>query len=363
MEKTKDTIGVIGYRGSIGRTIVSLLEPQYLVIKGTRNKAVQEEHVVYVDAYDPGSVERFCERCTILINAAGPSYLLGDRIAVAACKKQVKYIDVFGGNLLREKISAYAEQGRFIICAGSVPGLSGALVKYLIGKCPSGYQKIQIYQGGREAGGVGGLSDIILSMLNGYGHSGRGMAAHKMIPCSGSLSEKIVLSGAFEAVYVNPYLTEEIMFAAEHNHSLHITSYQIFPDKESMELLAEGSIRYRSSKSETEQAQIILELYKRQEALIAGKVKWFAILLTGESQTKKWRILIKAKDSTWLTALIAVMSAQQLLMEEERYGLSLAYELLDGEGIMERIRNMERGIEVEYTEEQIPYVEMTEGVI
>jgi len=363
VEKTNHTIGIIGYRGFVGKAIVSLLEDKYLLIKGSRNKNIQEESTFYVDAYDDRSLEKFCSKCTVLINAAGPSYIIGDRIAKVACVLGVKYVDIFGGNLLHEKIFAYAEKGRFIICAGSVPGLTGILTRYLTEKFSAGHQKIEIYQGGRESGGIGGLTDIILSMLGGYGHSGKQIINDEIVQCDLNTSDKVLVNGIPETVYANPYLTEEMISIAKSYNDLSISSYQIFPDKESMELLTVGSIRYISSKSEAEKLQILSEIFRSQEHFITEKAKWFVILLNAENDSKKCRICIKTQNSTALTALIAAMSAERLMAEEEMYGLNWAYELLEAENVIWRLKDMGTLAEIECIEKDLSHVEMIEGII
>ena len=158
-------IGVIGSRGAVGRVLVALLRSAgYEVVCGNRTRRGSDEDSVVVDAHEPNSVRRFARGCRALVNCAGPSYLIADRVA-AALPASVVYIDPFGANLF----DGYRGQGLRIINAGCTPGLSGLLVRHLASRLDV-CSAVTVCSGGREQGGVAGFADVILSTREGYGY-------------------------------------------------------------------------------------------------------------------------------------------------------------------------------------------------
>lgn len=360
MKQKEKAIGIIGYRGTVGREIVSILEGKYSILKGGRQLDRNNENICYVDVFDNKSLMEFCKKCSVLINATGPSYLIGDRIAKIACDENVKYIDVFGGGLLYNMIKPYANKGRFVINAGCVPGLSGILVKHMFLKTPE-QQDIKVFHGGRESGGIAGLTDLILSIIHGYGHSGMKLVHGEKKAHSAGMPLKIFHNGFPEPVYQNAYLTEELISLAAGRCSMNIASYQIFPDNESVQLLTEGSLRYSISETNSERKEIIKEISNRQKEIIAGKKEWFVMLAENKCESKKNRILLRCRNSTILTAFIAAMCAERLAEESGTAGLDWAHKLLDSVQVIAGLQQY--GVNIVFTEENLMPIEMIEGEI
>lgn len=97
------------------------------------------------------SLENFCSGCDIVINCAGPTYKIGDRIAVVANRNGSDYVDIFGGGYLEYQLYKECIEGKNykIFAAGSMPGFSGIALKWLISKFDI-IQKIKVYEGSFE---------------------------------------------------------------------------------------------------------------------------------------------------------------------------------------------------------------------
>ncbi len=130
------TIGVIGGSGSVGRVVLDRLEKteKYVFKAGYyANQPVVTDKKnflwVKVDVYSEQSLKDFCSGCSIIVNCAGPSYLIKDRVALVAYDCGAVYIDAFGSDALRDSIkeNGLESKGLFVLGAGLYPGLSGIL--------------------------------------------------------------------------------------------------------------------------------------------------------------------------------------------------------------------------------------------
>lgn len=143
-------IGIIGGTGTIGAVIVEQLArlkacPPLLI--GSRK--VREEmsadisgnngrfEYCRVDYRNDEELADFCSRCLLVINAAGPSFEIRDKIALEALKNHCHYIDIGGYDLLPELLEPYREKIEsrnlcFVTGAGWMPGISGVFSKVVI---------------------------------------------------------------------------------------------------------------------------------------------------------------------------------------------------------------------------------------
>ena len=77
-------IGILGYHGFVGKTVLNYLSNQYLIRCGGRQ--IQEEKItkgieyVKVDVDDTNSLKNFCQGCDVIINCIGPSYFFAEKI-------------------------------------------------------------------------------------------------------------------------------------------------------------------------------------------------------------------------------------------------------------------------------------------
>src|SRR6516165_5423358 len=94
--------GVVGGYGATGRVVVSELQRSSdgeILVGGrdlTKARALAAQFdgrvsAAAVDARDAGSLERFCDGCSIVVNCAGPVMLLQDRVAQAAFRTRCHY--------------------------------------------------------------------------------------------------------------------------------------------------------------------------------------------------------------------------------------------------------------------------------
>lgn len=140
------TFGVIGGYGATGSAVVSeLLKScggEILIggrdlTKGTAGAAKFGARVsaAHVDVFDARSLDKFCSRCSIIVNCAGPVMRLQDRVAQAALRSRSHYVDVAGLTFVKERMLPRSQEIgdlglSFVVSAGWMPGLSELLPAY-----------------------------------------------------------------------------------------------------------------------------------------------------------------------------------------------------------------------------------------
>jgi hypothetical protein len=140
------TFGIIGGYGATGSAVATALlksgDGQILVGGRDLNKTKQltarnggRTTAAKVDVLDARSLHEFRNRCSIIINCAGPVMLLQDRVAQAALRSQSHYIDVAGMTVVKEGMlpngGRIADLGlSFVVSAGWMPGLSELVPSY-----------------------------------------------------------------------------------------------------------------------------------------------------------------------------------------------------------------------------------------
>jgi len=142
----KITFGIIGGYGATGGAVVSelLRTCNAEILVGGRDmsratasaaKFAGRVSAAQVDVLDARSLDDFCERCSVIVNCAGPVMLLQDRVAQAAFRKRCHYIDLAGLTFVKERMLSQATETAnlglsFVISSGWMPGLSELVPVY-----------------------------------------------------------------------------------------------------------------------------------------------------------------------------------------------------------------------------------------
>ncbi len=138
--------GVVGGYGSTGRSVATHLsrttKADLLVAGRQFSKAAAlarelggQVSAAELDVLDDGSLAKFCNRCSIVVNCAGPVARLQDRVAQAAFQARAHYIDVAGLSSIRERMLPHsrelADAGlSCVVSAGWTPGLTELIPVY-----------------------------------------------------------------------------------------------------------------------------------------------------------------------------------------------------------------------------------------
>lgn len=177
-------IAVAGATGSVGRWAVAELTRMGLgPLRLGGRRAVTLAPVAArtagaepfpFDLDDPVGTARFCEGCTVVLNCAGPSYLVLDTLARAALAADAGYVDVSGDEPVHRLLGGTDGTGTAVLSAGMLPGLSALLPRWMAAELDT-VDSLSCYVGGLERCSPASATDMILSMHTGdgedYGHA------------------------------------------------------------------------------------------------------------------------------------------------------------------------------------------------
>ena len=121
----RDLVAVLGYGDVGGPTAACLAGLGVPVRVGGRDPARAD---VVTDYRSPESLRRFASGCRVVVNCAGPSREVGDRVACAALDAGAAYVDAAGDDPLHDALTAFP--GTAVLSAGLSPGLTGLLPRW-----------------------------------------------------------------------------------------------------------------------------------------------------------------------------------------------------------------------------------------
>ena len=175
------TVGIVGGYGASGRVVVTELgksTPWQIRIGGrdlTEAQSLADEFgsgrvaAARVDVLDANSLNTFCDRCSIIVNCAGPVSALQDRVAQAAFRNRCHYIDPAGMSFVKERMLAHNEQITqlglsFVVSAGWIPGLSELLPLYAYARASATMDPVEsvtVYYGDSGEWSASAFRDIV----------------------------------------------------------------------------------------------------------------------------------------------------------------------------------------------------------
>lgn len=143
---SRGRIGLVGGYGGVGAVVGRMLLRWGLgpIRVGGRRAELAQVFVATeldgaaeaqpVDVTDPSSLIRFCAGCDVVVNCAGPSYRMLDRVAVAAFAAGAHYVDPGGDEPVHRRLASRDLAGEGFVAvldAGLMPGLTGLLPVWL----------------------------------------------------------------------------------------------------------------------------------------------------------------------------------------------------------------------------------------
>ncbi|VVS94557.1 saccharopine dehydrogenase family protein [Desulfoluna spongiiphila] len=179
-------VGVVGGYGRIGTETAGALAgtPGCRLLIGGRNedrgRALADSlgncaSARAVDVREPGSLAAFCEGCDLVVNCAGPSRLMGDKVALAALDSGTHYVDVGGYDsmysLLESRAEEIAEKKlHAIVSSGMFPGLTEVFPQYVAATYFDEVDTLAFYYAGRGDFSYSGAYDLICGLEEGAGN-------------------------------------------------------------------------------------------------------------------------------------------------------------------------------------------------
>lgn len=342
-------IGIVGGSGAVGKTAVSqLINDGYECIVSYRSREIESPDIkskcecIKLDIYDDEAVRNFCKRCGLILNCAGPSYIIGSKVAEIALNEKCKYVDAFGVTIFNDdNIRKLCSNEVCILGAGSVPGLSGIAVMKMISlfdKCNS----IDFYSYAMENTTKTSAIDVLLSSLSGYGYSDKYYKNGKILSINLSIPEGIEVFGTDRVIPAKSFLYNEMIHIAKKFRIDQISSYNLIPDENLHKKMTEEIASYIIMPDEdkiyecADRIEKLINTYmfgRKPEYLIS--VKASGIENGNEKQTE---MCIKMKNSFKVTGIISALTAEKA-MEIFSSGMYWAYEIMDAANLIDKLYN------------------------
>lgn len=333
-------IGVLGCGGALGSAACNVLKQTYTIRGGQRRQPAGMKddsnfQWAKVDLYKEEELAAFCKECDVILNCAGPSYLVGDRVAVAAARENAFYIDTFGASLIEDSLlkKGLEKESVFIIAAGSFPGLSGILPRWLAGQGFDSAVSMYSFAGGREHCSPCAGLDLLLSSVSNYGTPGAYIKNGSIVRALDEHYEKVYIPFLKEEVYQQKFLNDETVKLASLLQLKEACWYNMSVDKTVNDAIFNSSARLSMDRSEQALQETIGELCAAAAMALCGKQPWYVMTteLQGEKRGEliRKRCILRSKSSYELSGVVAAAAVETLLKRKMEPGIYWACEVLD----------------------------------
>ncbi|QUX27681.1 NAD(P)H-binding protein [Nocardiopsis akebiae] len=340
-------IGLIGASGAVGRHTAAALAGAGvgpLRLGARRPSAVppgpwpEGSETVGVDALDPSSLARFSAGCALVVNCAGPSYLLKDTVVRAGLAAGADVVDVLGDDPVHESLTESGGVGPdrcVVLSAGTVPGLAGLIPPWLAGADPAKgpARRMTGYAGGLEHATESVAADIVLSLDTGGSGGerfGRPLAAWR----HGRRADRAlrVVEGA-EAPYfphrvtLHPLLTAEVERLAARMGLAEADWYNVFPGTRVRELFT--ALPTLPMHTAGERAAVTERIRRAAEVDAAGSVPYYRLVFGLSGREWARTCVVYSESSYRLTGAVAALAVLDVLAGRIGRGLHYAAEAMD----------------------------------
>jgi hypothetical protein len=350
-------IGVVGGYGAVGRAAVRVLRDSNRAAlrvggrDGTRaGQLVSEElhgagEAMAVDAYDEGSLTRFCTGCDVVMHTGGASYQVQDRVAVAALAAGADYVDSGGDLPLYRQLSRLQQAApgwRALVTAGMMPGLSGLLPRWLAGVSCLVVDRLTVHVGVVDRLSPAGAIDYLLSMGARERESRAAWIGGRRVARALTPLTDAVLPFFPGRVAVFPYLGYEAERLAEQLSVQELRWYSVFDQGGNMmaalsrlqgAMLGDADLAAAGGELE---AAAELDLFGRRPYQLMVYEMTGADQVSGQPRTST--LMVRSDSTSALTGTVCALAALALLDRAVRPGVHFAAEGLPAGPLVSSLR-------------------------
>lgn len=327
-------IVVIGGRGAVGHVATTLLRQLgHEVTVAGRRADPHDPYYRQVDLFDAPALMDCCADADLVLNAAGPSSVIGGRVAQAALLSGKAYVDVAGDPLLWREIAQDAaltsplSQSACVLGAGLTPGLSAMLPYYAAARL-SHVARVNVYSGGIEALTHTSAEDFIVSLDPVREQGQPGCVLVDGAPVRGRTERQVSLPGVGRPFDALPYLSFELTRVAAELNIRHLAGYV---------LLADASLLMAGHESHAVEALVTASrAFAEQEGAQHYLVMDAEGIMAGQSA--RLRCAMHFDDSYRTTGGVAALTADHLLNAKASVtGLHWLPDVMDIETLLTRM--------------------------
>lgn len=218
------TIAVLGGYGAVGAVAVRQLAawgaPDVIVAGRNEARARQLAHSLggavrarAVDLDDPVALTGLCAESDVVLNCAGPSCAVLDRVARSALAAGAHYVDVGGDDPVYRLLGGEDPDGgtwstAAVLSAGMLPGLTGVLPRALAADGFAETTALAGWVGGLDRFTMVAATDFVASLRNGFGRSLTMWRNGRAVPAPATVGE-VTVPFFTGPVRVHAYLSTE----------------------------------------------------------------------------------------------------------------------------------------------------------
>ncbi len=295
-----------------------------------------------VDVDDPVALSRFCQDCSVVVNCAGPSHRVQDRVARAALAAGADYVDPGGDEPLHASLAPLdlvRRDRRAILSAGLMPGLSGIIPRWIAQHGFDRADRLTAFISLRTRFTHAAAVDFLLSDHRGYGES---LAAWQHgVRVSRALEPlaQIELPYFQTRVDAYPYLSREAdrLAAALGLSDLHW--YHLFDDQRIVSLV--GRLQQEIGEGQPVDAAadalvraVDVELFGREPSVVLV----FELAGLAQGRSLQRTALFRATDTYETSGAVAALAVDAVLAHRMSPGVHYAADVLDAPVVIQRLR-------------------------
>jgi Saccharopine dehydrogenase NADP binding domain len=348
---TQPAIGIVGATGAVGAAAARYASEWCgagLRLGGRRVDRVRpladdlEADAFAVDYDDAAALRAFCDGCAIVINCAGPSHRVADRVAAAAFAAHAHYVDPGGDEPLQ---AALAQAGqprgdlRALLSAGMMPGLTAMIPRWVARLEFDRVDALTAYVRLRNRFTHAAAVDYLLSEQRGYGESLAAWLRGSRRTRALEPLTQVQLPYFSALVNAYPYLSREADRLAATLRLSELRWYHLFDDHRIVSLV--GQLQHAIAQGQDVESAadslvraVDLELFGREPSIemvfeIAGDREGRAIQRTAT---------YRAADTYEASGAVAALAADAILAGGISPGLHFAADVIDAASVIDRIR-------------------------
>jgi hypothetical protein len=304
--------------------------------------------VVRADADDPAGLAAFAAGCAVVLNCAGPTYRLRATVPAAALAAGAHCVDVAGDDPAAEDLAAAGGIPRglsAVLSAGTLPGLSGILPRWLAGQGLDSVVALTAYCGGLEPCTPTVAADLLLSLTTGgtdgaaYGEPLAAWRAGRKESRVLRVTEDAEAPGFPGRVALQPFLGAETERLAHDLGLDRLDWLNVHPGPRVRALLNGLPGRLAEGADRGELAEALM-LAARLD--LAGRTPYYVMDLrlvgTLHGRPAERRLAVRTASSYRLTAAVGALAADAVLRGRIPPGVHFACDVLDPAEVVEHIR-------------------------
>ncbi|MEW2354053.1 saccharopine dehydrogenase NADP-binding domain-containing protein [Spirillospora sp. NPDC029432] len=318
-------VGVLGGSGTVGRIAVERLagwEVGSLRVGGRDLDRAAEACTAAtgvpaepfrVDLDDDAALRDFCAGCDIVINCAGPSYRVLDRVARAALAGGAHYVDAAGDLVAIDALTAGGATGldhhAAVFSAGLMPGLSGLLPRLLAVDGP--LARLDVYVGGAAAIGPLSAVDALLTRGPRFGTALAAWRDGQIVPGALKPLRSVALPGFRDRVHAWPFLSTEMSRLAAELGVDELRNYTVYVT----EAIPEALARAWADDEAALDAHVPAVVAAAGTDLAAAGPYYAMLFQTvprDPAPGRARRLLLRTPDSYALSGVVAALTAREL---------------------------------------------------